>query len=131
MEYENADWLDDTNNLDETGKKDFQLIQQITPYIFIEFLADKGVKTTCQSCGHPELFVPHITEHFGKGDVDDEDYNDIDDITYVTPVAKGNGPFRIHNIKYEVNCSNCGFICHYQAYQVFQWAKSKGLIKDE
>lgn len=130
MELANTDWLYDIDKLDEMGKKDYQQIQKITPKIFIDFLSEKGVKTSCLSCGEESLFIPHTTEHYSD-DEDDENYDDSKDITYVTPIPKTIGPFRIHAAKYEVNCSNCGFICHYQTYQVLQWAKIKGIIKDE
>ncbi|QXZ18273.1 hypothetical protein [Lelliottia amnigena] len=131
MEYGSIDWLFNINELDEMSKKDYLQVRQITPQVFIAFLVDRGVKMTCQSCGKDTLFVPHTIEHDGDDDEDDEDYDESKDITYVTPKPLSPGPFRIHSAKYEVNCSNCGFISHYLTYKVLEWAKQNGAIKDE
>lgn len=129
MEYGGSDWLYDIESLDETAKKQYLLIRQITPEIFNAYLAEKGVKMTCLSCGKESLFIPHTIEHDGDYDYeDDEDYDESKDIKYVTPLPRYSGPFRIHTAKYEVNCSNCGFICHYQAFQVVRWAIQKGVV---
>lgn len=130
MEYGGSDWLYDIDSLDEIAKKQYLLIRQITPEMFMDYLSEKGVKMTCQSCGKETLFFPHTIEHDGDYE-DDEEYDESKDIKYVTPLPKYEGPFRIHTAKYEVNCSNCGFICHYGVFQVVQWAKGKGVISGD
>lgn len=101
-------------------------IQQITPKLFIQFLAERGTKTSCLSCGHSKLFVPHMIVH----DTDPElpDYDGSNDWEYVSPVYKENEPVSIYNTRYEVSCSRCGFIYTYSAYTVIRWARENGYI---
>lgn len=103
-------------------------IQQITPKLFIQFLAEIGAKTTCLSCGHSKLFVQHMTVH--ATDPDLPDYDGSDDWEYVYPVFKENKSesVTIYNTRYEVSCSRCGFIHAYSACEVVKWAKENGYI---
>lgn len=112
--------------LSDNERRHLQAMQQITPELFIKFLMDKGAKTTCLSCGRVALFIPHITVH--DTDPDLPDYDGANDWEYVVPVHKNNASVNIHDTRYEVSCSCCGFISAYSAQAVIQWAKDKGYI---
>lgn len=126
MNFEDLDLNAEGLPLDELGRKHFQVIKQITPEKFEKFLIAKMAKATCLSCGSGRLFVPHTIIH--SADPDSENYDENDDLIYVSPKAESDTPFRIYTARYEVCCQNCGFVYQYQAYPVIKWAmKNEGV----
>ncbi|HBE4644854.1 TPA: hypothetical protein ACGY2B_002679 [Escherichia coli] len=112
--------------LNDKEREHVQALQKITPKLFIQFLTDRGAKTSCLSCGRPDLFVPHTVVH--RTDHELDDYDGSKDWEYVTPIRKDNGPISIYNFRYEVSCSYCGFTSTYTAHTVVRWARDKGYI---
>ncbi|ECI2262966.1 hypothetical protein AHY55_00900 [Salmonella enterica subsp. enterica] len=107
-------------------RKHLSGMQQITPKLFIQFLTEKGAKTSCLSCGRSELSVPHMTVH--ETDPDLPDYDGSNDWEYISPIYKDNEPVQIYNTRYEVLCSYCGFVSTYSAHTVVEWAKENRYI---
>nr|WP_304186541.1 hypothetical protein [Hafnia alvei] len=120
MEPVDLNFIEDGLTLDDLGRKHLKVITQITPDLFSKFLVVKAVKSGCLSCGSTKLFVPHTIIH--ADDPDTEDYNEDDDLIYVTPQHAVNMPFRMYTARYEICCQNCGYIATHQAYPVIKWA---------
>ncbi|MGG5961886.1 hypothetical protein ACQSED_09190 [Salmonella enterica] len=119
FQYLGREWTD-------MERKHLGEMQQITPKLFIQFLTEKGAKTSCLSCGRSELSVPHMTVH--ETDPDLPDYDGSNDWEYIAPVYKDKGAVHIYNTRYEVSCSCCGFVSTYSAHAVVKWAKENGYI---
>lgn len=129
MDPEHLDLTEDELILDELGRTHFKLIKQITPEIFNNFLVAKLARSTCVSCDSGKLFVPHTILY--SYDPDSGDYDDKNDVMYVTPQADSNKPFRIYTTRYEVCCQNCGLILQYQAYPIVKWAMKHSEVTGE
>ncbi|NDJ58084.1 hypothetical protein GWD52_13955 [Enterobacteriaceae bacterium 4M9] len=105
---------------DEIGGKHFNLIRQIKPAIFEDFLLAKTARSSCLSCGSDKLFIPHTVVH--PEDPDSEDYSENDEVIYVTPQYESSKHFRVYTTRYEICCMNCGFVFQYLAHPVVRWA---------
>ncbi|MBN5255309.1 hypothetical protein JY459_19150 [Serratia marcescens] len=106
-------------------------VKKVTPELFARFLDDRGASRTCLSCGSNRLSVPETTTV--ERDKLPENLNELSNeelskateealVQYVSYsfIEEENMP-RISNVKYQVNCLNCGFISFYRAQPVIQW----------
>lgn len=124
LKFDDFPYADRSLNDNERGH--LQVLQQISPKLFIQFLKDRGARTSCLSCGRLDLFIPHTVVHGTDPELDD--YDDSNDWEYVTPIHKENELINIYNTRYEVSCSYCGFTSTYTAHTVVCWARDKGYI---
>ncbi|EGT0645669.1 hypothetical protein JAF94_003533 [Citrobacter braakii] len=129
MSSNDMEFVDFEDQLDEIGRKHLRMLYKITPKLFSEYMRDKGVKPFCLQCGKAKLFTPHTIIHMADPDVDD--YDEMDDIIYVTPKPAPNTPFRYHTATYETNCGNCGFISKFYVHHVVEWARAHGVLNNE
>lgn len=129
MESVDLDYIAEDLTLDDVGRKHFKLVIQITPKIFEKFLIAKTAKSSCLSCGSSLLFVPHTIIH--HADPDSEDYDEKEDLIYVSPIADSDIPFRVYSARYEVCCQKCGFVFQYQVHPVVKWAMTNEGVTGE
>lgn len=61
LKFDDFPYADRSLNDNERGH--LQVLQQISPKLFIQFLKDRGARTSCLSCGRPDLFIPHTVVH--------------------------------------------------------------------
>lgn len=106
-------------------------LRKVTPELFARFLDERGASRTCLSCGSNRLSVPEtstvdktkLPENFTDLTIEEQArlYTDAmtQHISY-TFIEEENWP-RLSNVKYRVNCMNCGFISFYRAWPIVQW----------
>ncbi|MBH2886593.1 hypothetical protein ACTVKH_00645 [Serratia marcescens] len=106
-------------------------VKKVTPELFARFLGDRGASRTCLSCGSNRLSVPETTtverDKLPKNlnELSNEELSKATEealVQYVSYsfIEEENMP-RISNVKYQVNCLNCGFISFYRAQPIIQW----------
>lgn len=117
-------------------------VRKVTAELFAKFLHEKGASRTCLSCGSDKLSVPEtstvdrakLPDNFSELSIDEQgdamvtamirfvSYTFIDDEAMP----------RLGNVKYQVNCLNCGFISQYRAHPVVSWVLDQEEVsKDE
>ncbi|PXM41904.1 hypothetical protein DMT39_14785 [Klebsiella variicola] len=122
-------------NLDKKADEDSQKIvkqqteklRQITPMLFFQFLAEKGVSGKCISCGSEKLSVPQAFSLEGikapaieNGKINDDLLRSPPYVQYVS-FDDVDQPRGILNSYYQMNCLNCGHLTLYRASVVLKW----------
>lgn len=120
---------------DELFRKLEAQLKTVTPELFARFLDERGASRTCISCGSNKLSVPEITliqehklpEDFSRlSSAEQGKAMDAASVQYVSySFIEDETMPRLGNVKYRVNCLNCGFISFYRAYPVVQWVKGQ------
>ncbi|MEB7893216.1 hypothetical protein NGK65_05645 [Serratia ureilytica] len=106
-------------------------VKKVTPELFARFLDERGASRTCLSCGSNKLSVPETTTI--QRDKLPENFSELSPeaqskategalVQYVSySFIEDETMPRLSNVKYRVNCLNCGFISFYRASPVVQW----------
>lgn len=120
---------------DELFRKLEAQVMTVTPELFARFLDERGASRTCISCGSNKLFVPEITlvqedklpKNFSLLPSDEQSkVMDAVSVQYVSySFIEEEAMPRLGNVKYRVNCLNCGFISFYRAYPVVHWVREQ------
>lgn len=116
---------------DELFSKLESQVIKVTPELFARFLDERGASRTCLSCGSNKLSVPETTtiqrdklpENFSQSSPEaqsDATYDAMVQYVSYSFIEEETMP-RLSNVKYRVNCLNCGFISFYRAGPVVQW----------
>ncbi|HBG9400072.1 hypothetical protein [Citrobacter portucalensis] len=117
---------------------DYKRLRHVTPELFAQFLAQKGVSRYCLACGHNQLSTPEtiVIDSSGSdfGLHDKSDYyspHKIDEFMakstfiYVTPSLIDSSKLSLlSNMQYRLICQNCGFISYFRALNVIDWAEN-------
>ncbi|EAN8882056.1 hypothetical protein A4I08_17015 [Salmonella enterica] len=123
---------------DEHDRKQFRRLQLVTPQLFAEFLAEKGVTSHCLACGHKELSTPETMSLDSSRnpfpdkklseltEEESQQYVDATAIHYVTPslIDESKIPL-VSNHQYRLICQNCGFISYFRAANVVYWVEDR------
>lgn len=108
-------------------EKQMEKLRQITPMLFFQFLAERGVSGKCVSCGSEKLSVPQAfsLEGIKAPAIENEKINDdlLRSPPYVQYVSFDDvdQPRGILNSYYQMNCLNCGHLTLYRASVVLKW----------
>ncbi|CAI1996707.1 hypothetical protein [Serratia marcescens] len=106
-------------------------LHRVSPELFAKFLDSKGASRVCLSCGSDKLSVPEVRvinneqfpENFSQLSAEEQMELQMKSVvSYVSYsyIEEESMP-RLGNVRYRVNCNNCGFISFYRAYQAVQW----------
>ncbi|HCE9037655.1 TPA: hypothetical protein U6M17_001393 [Klebsiella pneumoniae] len=108
-------------------EKQMEKLRQITPMLFFQFLADRGVSGKCVSCGSEKLSVPQAFSLEGIKAPAIENGNINGDLLRSPPYVQYvsfddvDQPRGILNSYYQMNCLNCGHLTLYRASVVLKW----------
>lgn len=117
-------------------------LHRVTPTLFRQFLADKGVLFRCPSCGSDDLSVPEsFTMQPNKipGDFlslpEDKQVELVEKLTdaHVSYVSLGNmGPVSgLIKSYYQVHCLNCGHLSLYRSVTVLNWLENLEKVSEK
>ncbi len=121
-----------SNPVDEFQER----LKKVTPELFAEYLASKGIEQKCQMCRHEKFAVPEsgvlIRSELPENYLslpDDEKSKSFDKIvrTFVTPITLGSDKFSdiLHKTYFPTHCMNCGYLNLYRARSVLNWIDNK------
>lgn len=123
---------------DEHDRIQFRRLQLVTPQLFAEFLAEKGVAGHCLACGHKELSTPEtMSLDSSRNPFPDKKPSELTEeesaqyygataVHYVTPslIDESKTP-SVSNHQYRLICQNCGFISYFRAANVVYWVEDR------
>lgn len=123
---------------DEHDKIQFRRLQLVTPQLFAEFLAEKGVAGHCLACGHKELSTPEtMSLDSTRSPFPDKKPSELTEeesaqyvaataVHYVTSslIDTSKVP-SVSNHQYRMICPNCGFISYFRAANVVYWVEDR------
>lgn len=112
-------------------EKQMEKLRQITPMLFFQFLAEKGVSGKCISCGSEKLSVPQVLNLKKETTVVEGAGFSIDSLRPASfaqfvsfeDVEKPSGILKTYFI---MNCLNCGHLTLYRASTVLKWFERQG-----
>lgn len=125
-----------TTGKDTLEKKHYRRLQMVTPTLFAQFLAEKGVSDQCIACGHNKLSTPEtMSVDSTRSQFKGRKHSELSEeekalnieamaVHYVTPVIIDNDKVRlISNYQYRLICQNCGFISYFHAANIVSWVE--------
>lgn len=123
---------------DDPARNAYHRLRLVTPQLFAQYLAEKGVNKGCLACGHDKLSTPETMSLDSSrspfkdkkpSELTEEEsrqYVDATAVHYVTPslIDESKAPL-VSNHQYRLICQNCGFISYFRAANVVYWVEDR------
>ncbi|EPX3666035.1 MULTISPECIES: hypothetical protein [Citrobacter] len=127
-----------SDHKDDPVRSAYRRLQLVTPQLFAQYLAEKGVSKGCLACGYDKLSTPETMSLDSSRnpfkdkkpseftEEESRQYVDAAAVHYVTPslIDESKTPL-VSNHQYRLVCQNCGFISYFRAANVVHWVEDR------